>query len=344
MTRRPFTALVVALALSFLSGSAAASLIGYWSFDGCTTTDASGHAANLIANHSPPCVPGRFGSAWSLDGSTQFLDRPFDENFTPGSRAWTVAVWEKSGATPGFHALVDWYRCGANPGCNQSDGADYIMGVTDGHAGWNVRDDILHDTNATDTTRSVSDGAWHLLVGTLNSTTDSTKLYIDGALRAVTHEDLGNLTSGGVAIPLEVGRHFRTGWATPDYYFPGSIDEVRIYDQELTAAQIAALFAGNSLVAVGDMPPASRLAIERCWPNPVRGGRALVGFELASDAPADLEVFDLAGRRAARRDGLHGAGSHQIELGARDALAPGVYLVRLTQAGVTASRRITVLQ
>jgi len=341
---RPIHILVVALALAAFPRASAASLVGYWSFDGCTATDASGHAIDLTANGSPACVPGRFGSGWSLNGSTQYLDRAFDARLTPGSRAWTVAAWEKSAPSSGFQAIVDWYRCGANPGCNSNDGANYILGVTDGHPYWDVRDDAITDVTDTDTTLNVTDGAWHLLVGTLNPATGSVKIYVDGQRRRDVHGSIGSLSAGAVAIPFEVGRHFRTGWGTPANYFQGSLDEVRIFDEELSASAIAALFTGNAITAVGDMPPASRLAIERCWPNPVRGGRALVGFELASDAPADLEVFDLAGRRAAQWEGVHGAGPHQIELGAGDALAPGVYLVRLTQAGVTASRRITVLQ
>lgn len=341
MVRRPFVVLV--LALLIVPCAARASLIGYWSFDGCTTTDASSNAADLTAHSSPACVPGRFGNAWSLDGASQFLDRSFDPTFTPGTRGWTVAVWEKSTAVTGLHTLVEWYRCGANPGCGQGDGANYILWIDGGRPAWDVRDDNGNDLYAIDSTLNVSDGDWHLLVGVMNSTTDSTKLYVDGVLRATRHQDFGSLSSGSVAIPLEIGRHFRTGWGSPDYYFQGDLDEVRIDDEELPAAQVATLFTRGT-TAVGDPSTPRRLAIERCWPNPVRGGRALVGFDLPSDSPAALEVFDLAGRRLANVDGLRGAGRHQVELGAGGALEPGVYLVRLTQAGATATRRVTVLE
>ena len=342
---RPSTlAILIVLSLSALPRTSMAALVASWSFDGCTTTDASGHALDLTANGTPACVPARFGTGWSLDGSTQYLDHGFDSRLTPGARAWTVAVWEKSTPSSGFQAIVEWYRCGANPRCSSGDGADYILGVVDGHPYWDVRDDATSDVSATDTTLSVTNGAWHLLVGTLNPATDSLKLYVDGSLRMAVPGSIGTLSDGGVAIPLEVGRHFRTGWGAPDYYFQGSVDEVRIFDEELSASAVANLFAGNAITAVGDEAPAGRLAIVRCWPNPVRGGRALVGFDLPSDAPAALEVFDLAGRRRVASNGLRGAGRHQIELGAGGALEPGVYLVRLTQAGVTATRRVTVLE
>jgi hypothetical protein len=207
-----------------------------------------------------------------------------------------------------------------------------------------VRDDQVTDLAVQDSSTLVTDGNWHFLVASVNLATDSTRLYVDGALRIARTAPLSTLSSGSVQIPLEVGRHFRTGWGLPGFYYQGAIDEVRVFDEELSAGAVASLFAGNAITAVGGRPAAGRLAIERCWPNPVRGGHALVGFELSSDAPADLEVFDLAGRRLAEFAGLHGAGPHQIELGAGGALEPGVYLVRLTQAGASASRRVTVLE
>jgi hypothetical protein len=36
-------------------------------------------------------------------------------------------------------------------------------------------------------------------------------------------------------------------------------------------------------------------------------------------------------------------GAHEVTLGSRDALAPGIYWVRLTQAGQAQARKIVVL-
>lgn len=343
MNPRPLVALVFVLALPFAARPAAATLIAYWSFDGCTVTDASGHGQTLTSTNLPTCSTGRIAEDQKFDGATQYLER-YDAAFTPGSNPRTVTVWERSTRTSGFQSMVGWYRCGANPLChNGIDGADYILALENGHAYLETRDDVGNSIDLEDSTHTVADGNWHFVVLTMNTTTDSSKIYVDGQLRCFGTAPFGGLTSGSVSVPLEVGRHFRTGWGSPDYYFEGDLDEVRIYDEELTAAQIATLFQSGT-TAVGDPSPPSRLVIERCWPNPVRGGRALVGFDLPSDAPADLEVFDLAGRRMASFDRLHGAGRHQVELGDGGALAPGVYLVRLTQGGATASRRLTVLE
>jgi hypothetical protein len=321
-----------------------ASLIGYWSFDGCSSTDASGHVADLTSQGAPICTAGRFGDAWLLNGTGQWLDRGADSNFTPGSRSWSVAAWVRTGAAPNFCVVLEWYRCGANPLCGNQDGAYYILSLGDGHATWDVRDDTANDFTLSDTFQNLADGQWHFLVGTLASDSDSMKLFVDGALRKSAVGPSGNLSSGGVAIPLEVGRHFRTGWGVPDFYFPGAIDEVRIYDNALSAAAVTALYLHNSTTDVPRVEPRG-LSIEAGSPNPTRGDRMRIAFTLPSAEPAVLALFDLGGRRVARSPlGSLGAGRHEVDLAAGHRLPPGVYLVQLTQGGLARTRHITVLE
>jgi hypothetical protein len=57
-----------------------------------------------------------------------------------------------------------------------------------------------------------------------------------------------------------------------------------------------------------------------------------VTFTLPDATPARLEVFDVAGRRiAAREVGALGAGNHVVTLSEGHALAPGLYVARLSQ-------------
>jgi hypothetical protein len=82
-----------------------------------------------------------------------------------------------------------------------------------------------------------------------------------------------------------------------------------------------------------EVPAAFDLALHGFRPNPARGGAVAVAFTLPDNAPASVEVMDVAGRRVARRDvGALGAGRHLMRL--TDArLAPGVYLIRLVHGG-----------
>jgi hypothetical protein len=82
-----------------------------------------------------------------------------------------------------------------------------------------------------------------------------------------------------------------------------------------------------------DVPRALALALEGLRPNPAVGPLT-VAFTLPSWAPATLELLDVGGRRVlAREVGSLGAGSHLLHLDGGSQLAPGMYWLRLTQAG-----------
>jgi hypothetical protein len=95
---------------------------------------------------------------------------------------------------------------------------------------------------------------------------------------------------------------------------------------------------------VGDGGPLA-FALEPVHPNPARGEHLTIAFSLPSAATARLELLDVTGRRVAEADaGALGAGRHTVELSGGRALAPGLYLVRLTQGGQTRATRVAVTQ
>jgi hypothetical protein len=102
---------------------------------------------------------------------------------------------------------------------------------------------------------------------------------------------------------------------------------------------------GGAALGVPVLAPGHEtLALAGAWPNPILGGPMSVQFTLATSAPAALELFDLAGRRVAARDvGSLGAGRHSVELAPAHRLAPGIYLVRLTQGDGSRVARVAVL-
>lgn len=90
--------------------------------------------------------------------------------------------------------------------------------------------------------------------------------------------------------------------------------------------------------------PGASFAISRLSPNPSHGSVA-VEFVLPDAAPSSLELLDPAGRRVSQDEvGSLGAGRHQLALASGRRLAPGVYLVRLTRAGVSRTMRAVVLR
>lgn len=100
--------------------------------------------------------------------------------------------------------------------------------------------------------------------------------------------------------------------------------------------------AGEASVVV---PSQLRLALAGFVPNPART-RATIEFVLPARAPAMLEVLDLQGRRVASREVGHmGPGRATVTLtDGGPPLRPGIYVVRLTQNGLSASRKGVVVR
>jgi len=106
-----------------------------------------------------------------------------------------------------------------------------------------------------------------------------------------------------------------------------------------------ATFTPNQTVDV-EGPGASLLAfgLEPLRPNPMRGDAMVVHFTLPQAAPARIELLDVAGRRmAAREVGSLGVGRHSVNLAEGRHLAPGIYMVLITQGAERHVRRAVVL-
>jgi hypothetical protein len=87
-----------------------------------------------------------------------------------------------------------------------------------------------------------------------------------------------------------------------------------------------------------------RLALACTGSNPSRDGMR-VEFSLPDAAPAQIAVFDIAGRQLVRREvGSMGPGDHSLELASLRALRPGVYLVRLQHTGESIVVRASILR
>jgi hypothetical protein len=94
--------------------------------------------------------------------------------------------------------------------------------------------------------------------------------------------------------------------------------------------QGAERFSGETWVEV---PAVLSFELAGLRPNPAVGELA-VSFTLPSAAPATLALLDVSGRRLiAREVGSLGPGRHLQRLGEGARFAPGIYWLRLTQAG-----------
>ncbi|MFN8587103.1 MAG: T9SS type A sorting domain-containing protein [Candidatus Eisenbacteria bacterium] len=99
--------------------------------------------------------------------------------------------------------------------------------------------------------------------------------------------------------------------------------------------------------ATTNVPPSAgaEFGLTLASPNPVRGGSLVVRCALGDSRPAQLELLDVAGRVIAAQDlGVPGEGTHAVTLPIGEHARPGVYFVRLRQAGSERVKRFTLLR
>lgn len=133
-----------------------------------------------------------------------------------------------------------------------------------------------------DTNNSFNDGAWHHVCFTYDGSSSAAgvTIYVDGVLQAVTV--IFDSLSGTIVSATNFSIAARTGGAGA--FFAGRIDEVSVFDKELTSADVSLLYNSGA--------PSDITLIGTLYPN-------LVGYwgmgELHNDATAqaglDSEAF-----------------------------------------------------
>jgi hypothetical protein len=161
-------------------------------------------------------------------------------------------------------------------------------------------------------------------------------------------------TDAGVASPLRAIHYLSTGELAPGWPANGAeitslAEAPRIVPAEPGAAIVGWTDRRESnrdvyLLRVSDEPTTGvddaiadrRFALAGFRGNPFPGARAKAEFTLPDEAPARLEVLDLAGRVLAKRDvGPLGAGRHTLALPELAVALPGVYFLRLERRGAS---------
>jgi len=229
-----------------------AGLVGYWRFDdgsGTIAADASsgGNAGALV--NGPVWTTGRLGQALSFDGVGAYVQ----VGHTSALNAYplTVALWIKTAATTGLTGIL----------------SKSVAGSADGYAVYlsagNLCASFYRDpTNGIDDgsgcplrTAGFNDNQWHQIAYVVDAS--GARLYVDGVSRS----SLGWSGSPGAPSttqPLQIGRYPN---APPPAFFPGVVDDVRIYGRALSAAEALELYTNFGAVSDTTPPVISAIAV-----------------------------------------------------------------------------------
>jgi len=137
--------------------------------------------------------------------------------------------------------------------------------------------------------------------------------------------------------PLDSTYEATLTFTTSDEALPGAVAGASL------SVQLTARVSGGAGVEGGAR--ALRLLPPR--PNPARDG-AEIAFELPGEAPVDVGIYDLGGRRVATlASGVLGAGPHTLRWNARNEagkkVPAGLYFVRFDTPGFTRVQRLAIV-
>jgi len=271
------TGLVIQMAWANI---ARAELVGWWKMDDGSGTLA--HDATANGNHgtllgNPQWVPGYLGGALKLDGTDDYVALPIG-SLVSSLTSSTLALWVNwSGQGGAWQRIVDFGSSTANYlyVCPQDGGGLLHVAITANTGIW---------TDITVPTAGGLPTGWHHLALAIDGKAKNMKIFLDGRVvaNAATEyvlSDLGNTTQNWLG---------RSEYADP--YFNGVLDDFRIYNEALSAAQI-------DKIVRGIMAPASK-------PNPADG---------TGDVPRDVVLSWKAGEFAKTHDVYLGAVATDVQ-------------------------------
>ena len=205
--------------------------LGHWTLDetsGTTASDSSGKGMNgtLMNNLSfaNDSVTGQVGNALDFDGGDDYIDLP--NGFNDFAKGCTVSLWVYPTAVQTWGRFIDFGNGAASDNIwfGREGSTDNLAfeGWSGSNSGGLVTVDNVINLNQWQMFTAVVDG------------NGNTKLYKDG-------QPVGN----GITSPVSVTRVNnyigRSNWSGDDYY-QGYMDDIRIYNYNLTDSEVLALF------------------------------------------------------------------------------------------------------
>ena len=216
-------------------------LVGYWKMDesswgtpNCSDEvvfDSSGNGNNgkaCPATTGPTGgVAGKFGNTGDFDGSDDYV-RVVDSASLDITNAITVEAWFRFDDTP-----ADWDTIVAKG--NQGSNDHMWMYYRSNRFNFELGNETTRWAQGFSITPTL--GTWYHFVGTYDSETEKSNVYLNGV--ADTEETRAGFgTIGTNAYDLTIGKSSYTDL----YYFPGVIDEVRVYNRALSSKEVRDLY------------------------------------------------------------------------------------------------------
>ncbi len=208
--------------------------VSYWKFDELTGTTAANSVAGapngthqggvVISTNVPPLITYPNARSLAFNGTNAVLNVPNFGTFT----SMSVSLWiYRTGSTGGRQSILSYKETGGGfVLCLNENGSSEFSRIWLNQGGWQNKE------NAT----AVPLNTWVHLAATYAS--GALKLYVNGTEQLPQGTITGNMTQPNAATGIGARNSLDQHW------FPGLIDDVRVYSRALTPEEVAVLAAG----------------------------------------------------------------------------------------------------
>jgi hypothetical protein len=243
MHRHALLRTVVVCCASLFAAKARASVIAHYSFDeagGLTATDSVGGVTGTLQG-SATFVPGGIaGNALSLSTTNEGVVN-MGNKFAFLSGNYSVAFWVKTTTTEADTVVLSKHAAGFENGYLFSIGPTGGGGLA-GKTSFAASEVV---PNGLTSTTTVNDGAWHQIVGVYTAGGNHS-IYVDGApaeQSKATVPMIDNVAAFYVGGVGAIGNP-----TVADGRYTGLVDDLQLYNNALTDAEVNTLFANPGKV------------------------------------------------------------------------------------------------
>jgi hypothetical protein len=210
-----------------------AHMVAHYAFEGdVTDSSGNGHDGEILGDAG--FVAGMAGQALSFDGADDFVRISDDDRLNPGAGNFSFTLWAKLDLTASMSGSAEWdlaivkrqtgsngYYIGANRDVGRTSEASFKFMVGSTSA---VRVDTPY--------LAVPLGEWVFISAVLDRDQNIHKISTNGGSTWAT----ATPPSGPIVPAQDLSMGFDSG--ADNYWFHGTIDEVRLYDTALTDAEV----------------------------------------------------------------------------------------------------------
>ena len=174
-----------------------------------------------------------------FDGVDDFVNVPYNSNLSFGNgtsdSAFSISLWVKLSGTNTIEAPISKYGIPSR--------REYMIYIVNQKVRLLIQDSSKSGVRIVESSSAISVGSWVHLVGTYNgvggaNAQNGMNIYIDGILATTSDIVLGTYVAMERSFqPVQIGRYFNGV-----EYLAGNTDEVAIFNSELSASDVTAIY------------------------------------------------------------------------------------------------------